>query len=45
MAPAHVHNSKASVKEGAAEAAKLGRAALGDAADVSSSAEISLFSH
>lgn len=39
MSPAHAHISKASPQasqEGAAEAAKLGRAALGDAADVSS---------
>jgi len=37
MSPAHAHVSKASVQSkesGAAEAAKLGRAALGDAADV-----------
>jgi len=37
MSPAHAHVSKASAQSkesGAAEAAKLGRAALGDAADV-----------
>jgi len=34
MSPAHAHVFRASKESGAAEAAKLGRAALGDAADV-----------